>query len=1090
MVRFVRIDSLMNTSSMIPISAIKVRIPPRRRELITRPRLVDLLYEQLDKPLLFVIAPAGYGKTSLLVDLAAQVDLPFCWLSLDTLDQDPQRFLRYLIAAIAERFPAFGRDSLAVLESMTSLASEQDQLLITMTNEISTRIHDHFILVLDDFHFVENVPVIGQLIGRLLELAGETLHLVISSRNLPDFPAAPLLIARNQVGGITFKDLSFQTGEIQQLFQQNRGIELSQPDAEAMLRETEGWIAAIHLSHDLPGSKPLVHPLLSAAALFDFFSREVMERQPQEMQRFMLLTSMFEAFDITMCERVLAPLVGEHPLDWAGLFRRAQTASLFSVPLDDDGHWMRYHHLFQHFLRSQLQYEEPALAWNIQQNLAHVYEQQQHWEEALQIYDRLNDHQNQIRLLGEVGFNFIESGRILTLDSWLKKIPVELVYAQPLLASLLGTVYATQGDPRQALALLDQAEAGLRKQGRQADWVTALVRRSEVYRQLGQYDSTLKDIEAILETVQDSAQRNFQIVHAEAMRIRGLALFGQGRVGDALPWLEDSLHRYRLLGLGNHLPILETELGVIHRRLGELQVSARYFASALHALEHAGNNGWKSRLLNNMGMLKYTTGELQEAHSLLQAAAQTAKQCGYVRIQTNALISLGDLLSDLGELDSAYHCYDQALTQATHLGHSLYIFYASLGEARLKRMSGNPLLALDELRQVELSQVSLGSYEQAFFNLEKGHSLLELNHLDEASRCYHEALALFEAGGNQMEKKLARLWHEVTALLLAPQADVQGLRELLPAQREWRTPTPLMIHAGRAVRWLKSRGHQRLLREPALRLFFEHAGRVLDSLPKVAEALHPPSSDHVPASPRLEITTFGPVQVRQDGRIVELSDWQTREARDLFFYFLQSPPRSKEQIGMDFWPDLSTSRLKMRFKINIYRIRQALGQDVILFKDEQYTFNRSITHHWDRERFDELFQAARRRNTIQERIVVLEQAAALVRGPYLADLEAHWAEPDRLRYEDRHRLAMLELAELYLKSGRTQECLDLARSLLTLDPLLEAAHRLILQVCAARHDPAGLALQYRHYQQIMQAELGMLPSLEMRSLYEKLLTSI
>ncbi|NJC97650.1 MAG: hypothetical protein FIB03_15160 [Anaerolineae bacterium] len=136
----------------MPISRNKVRIPFRRRELVKRTRLFDTLHTQIDRRVLLVIAPAGYGKTSLLVDFALETELPVCWLSLDSLDGEPQRFLRHLIAAVAERFPEFGRDSLAALESMSSFESDGERLLVTITNEINARIADHFYLILDDYH--------------------------------------------------------------------------------------------------------------------------------------------------------------------------------------------------------------------------------------------------------------------------------------------------------------------------------------------------------------------------------------------------------------------------------------------------------------------------------------------------------------------------------------------------------------------------------------------------------------------------------------------------------------------------------------------------------------------------------------------------------------------------------------------------------------------------------------------------------------------------------------------------------------------------------------------------------------------------
>ena len=436
----------MHTSSGLSVSKNKIRVPFRRRELITRARLIDILYEQLEKRILLLVAPAGYGKTSLLVDLAQQTELPVCWLSLDPLDQEPQRFLRYLIAAITERFPEFGRDSLAALESMMSFEQDEERLLVTISNEINAIINEHFLLILDDYHLVGNVPFAGHVISRFLQLTGEHVHLVLASRNLPDLPDSPLLVARNQVGGLTFEALSFLPEEIQQLFQQNNGVSLSRQDAHALVEQTEGWIAAIHLTNGQPGSLPQMHPLESTRELFDFFSQEVLLRQTDQVRRFLLMTSVFDTFDIELCEKVLEPLLEGESFDWTVLFETVRIKNIFSVPLDDEGRWMRYHHLFQHFLRSQLQFEQPVLAWHIQHNLARAYEEQQSWEEALQVYGKLDDYDNQVRLLKHAGSIFIMSGRILTLANWLEKLPDTVTYSQPVLISLLGIIHASRGE--------------------------------------------------------------------------------------------------------------------------------------------------------------------------------------------------------------------------------------------------------------------------------------------------------------------------------------------------------------------------------------------------------------------------------------------------------------------------------------------------------------------------------------------------------------------------------------------------------------------------------------------------------------------
>ncbi len=520
------------------------------------------------------------------------------------------------------------------------------------------------------------------------------------------------------------------------------------------------------------------------------------------------MTSVFDTFDVSMCEKVLEPLLEGEQFPWAALFETVRTGNLFSMPLDDDGQWMRYHHLFQHFLRSQLQYDDPALAWHIQQNLARVYEEGQAWEEALQVYARLDDQENQVRLLIQISPIFITSGRVLTLANWLERLPSNVVYSNPVLLSLMGTIHATRGDNRQALELFNLAELRLRGTENEVKWVTTLSRRAEVFRQLGQFDRSLEDVEKVLEATRDSASPEMQYIFAEAQRIKGLALFGLGHVKDAQVWLQDALQTYRTLGIHNSIPILETELGVVHRRLGEPEITARYYASALQAWENAGNTGWKARLLNNMGLLYHMTGRLEEAYHFLHDALKTAEQSGYVRIQTNVLISLGDLLTDLSDLESAYDYYDQALTLATTLGHSLYIFYASMGEARLQRLSGDALLAIEELKQAEISQVSLGIYERALYNLELGCCWLDANKVEPAVVVLGEAVALFDAGANQMEQANARLWLEVASSVEQSHVAITRLKESIPPQREWQKPTPQMINAGRAGRWLKKKRQQ------------------------------------------------------------------------------------------------------------------------------------------------------------------------------------------------------------------------------------------------------------------------------------------
>jgi ATP/maltotriose-dependent transcriptional regulator MalT len=145
----------------------------------------------------------------------------------------------------------------------------------------------------------------------------------------------------------------------------------------------------------------------------------VLDKQTPDMREFLLVTALFEAFNASLCEAVLNPLLPGDKRNWASLVASIQANNVFTVPLGPDGKWIRYHNLFRHFLQSRLQYEQPTLAWHIQNGLAQYHEKNRSWEEALHLYESLGDRQSLIRVFAIAGIDFIRFSRILTLSNWL-----------------------------------------------------------------------------------------------------------------------------------------------------------------------------------------------------------------------------------------------------------------------------------------------------------------------------------------------------------------------------------------------------------------------------------------------------------------------------------------------------------------------------------------------------------------------------------------------------------------------------------------------------------------------------------------------
>ena len=214
----------MSTSIETSISRTKIVVPERRADLLSRTRLLALMYQMVDKKLALISAPAGYGKTSALIDFAHQSDLPVCWLSLDTLDRDPQRFIGYFIAAISQSFSNFGGQAKALLTEITSFEPKQmEGLVVALVNDLYEHASEHFIVILDDYHLVDYVEEIQHFINRFVQLVDENCHLIISSRTLIPLPDLPLMVARQQVDGLSNLELAFRANEIQALFEKNYG---------------------------------------------------------------------------------------------------------------------------------------------------------------------------------------------------------------------------------------------------------------------------------------------------------------------------------------------------------------------------------------------------------------------------------------------------------------------------------------------------------------------------------------------------------------------------------------------------------------------------------------------------------------------------------------------------------------------------------------------------------------------------------------------------------------------------------------------------------------------------------------------------
>jgi ATP/maltotriose-dependent transcriptional regulator MalT/DNA-binding SARP family transcriptional activator len=1079
------------------ITRTKIIIPRRRAEILSRQRLLNLLLELLDGKLTIIAAPAGYGKTSLLIDFANQVEMPVCWFSLDPLDRDPQRFLAHFIAALNLRFPRFGKSSRAMFEDTTQEQLDLDRMTSTIINDIYENITEHFTIFLDDYHLVGESKPVESFVNRFVQDVDENCHMVIASRVLLTLPDMTLLVARSQVGGLSFDELAFKPEEIQKLLKQNYQMAISEEAAKDLEQQTEGWITGLLLTTQMAGRHAqdrLRLARVSGVGLYEYMTQQILAQQPGEVQDFLLRTSFLEEFDAGLCRSVIGQALNLPEVDWEGLMETALHNNLFILPVGEEGLFLRYHHLFRDYLQNRMLRERADESREIQTSLARVYAERGEWERAYEIFKQLSQPGNIANLIEQAATPLIAQGRLLTLAEWLEALPQNLVSARPALVSIQGSLAVMRGDTHLGLELLDQAIEALRDSGPVVFYARSLVRRSAAHRFLGEYQLAIEDADQALDLpVEDQDMAHLR---AEAMRAKGICLYNQGDLQEALVWSSKALLAYRASKDERNVALVSMETGMIFKASGDYEAAKAAYLKALDFWEMTGNSVGQANLLNNLGVLQHLQGDYDSAISSLERAVQHAQNSHTPRIEAFALTSIGDLYRDLQAGYEALEAYHKAGQIAQQVKERFLLICLNLAEARLT-LDQQPSHA-EELINLATSQAETGGsqFEINLCRLVRGQANVKAGAFAAATCDLEKAAAYFKGETHRLEAALACMYLAISEHNAQANPErgennraMEHLAEmfsLMPEPKSWQ---PLAA-AGIAIKTYLAKLQDRSKTGRLLTELLQAIDRFEQRQPELMRQLRHKATAVPAAPPRLTINALGRIQVRLNGHPISSAGWRQITARDILYLLLAYPKGlTKEQIGVIFWPESSKNELKLRFKNAVYRLRHAVGKEVICFEDEIYRFNYALDYSYDVESFQNEIDLANMSEDSEEKITHYKAALKIYKGPYLLGIDEDWIMSERWRLEKSFFDALLKLAGLYLEKKQFEQGLMCCEHALDNDPCLEDAYRMTMQIYVAMGNWAAAIQQYEKCQQTLLLELSAMPSDETQALYKTLIHS-
>lgn len=647
---------LYNGSMPVPLLATKLYIPSLRPGSVRRPRLINRLNDGLTRKLALVSASAGFGKTTLLSEWVAGYGQAVGWLSLDESDRDPVRFLTYFIAALRTIAPNLGEEPLAALHSPQPPSVEP--LLTSLLNEIST-LPGKLILVLDDYHLLD-CPAVDHSLAFLVAHQPPQLHLVIASREDPPLPLARLR-ARGQLLELRTADLRFTSGEAADFLNQTMELSLSAEDVAALEARTEGWIAGLQLAALSMQGKSDTTPFIQSFTgshrfVLDYLLEEVLQRQPEALQDFLLCTSILERLCAPLCESVFPDVPGQATLE------ALEHANLFIVPLDNERRWYRYHHLFGDLLRQRLQQGRG-------EGVAVFHLRASQWHEAngglMEAYSHAlaaKDFERAARL-AEAAWPGMDSS--FQPAAWLmqvKKLPEAVICSRPVLCVQLGRAFSDVGDPLTSESHLQNAERALARSAGQEDGEslpgTIALARSYNAQVQGDLDNTVKyaELAARLIPEEDTYRR------AQATIMLQFTHWASGNLDASLralyDWM-DTMHK-----MGNQVFVVASafavaDLLVALGRLGEAEKALR------DALQLAARQGGEAEPITahhhlGLAMLAHERGDEPAAAQYLQTAATRGQQTTLVDWPYRWQVAQARLKESAGEFAAALERLDEA----------------------------------------------------------------------------------------------------------------------------------------------------------------------------------------------------------------------------------------------------------------------------------------------------------------------------------------------------------------------------------------------------------------------------------------------
>ncbi len=1046
---------------------------------ISRERFQPVFQQILRNKLTLVIAGPGYGKSTIVSQAVAQLGRDVLWYRLDPSDQDFDTFVSYLIAGLASQYTDFGRTIVDDINEALGLGRRPEEVLTILLRHMENLPQQDYLIVLDDYHLVQDSGVINYAVEFFLKNIPHQIHLILISRSDPKLKISQLKAGR-AVLELDKNDLCFTVSEVAALFNEIFQLPLSETGIRDLQQKTVGWVAALILFfHGLRGkSQAEIEDALgrmkgSHKNIAGYLEENVYALLPDETKHFLLKTSLLTRMNVNFCDRLIK---NENS---SAILSNIEQQHLFTFSLDEDRQWYCYHHLFQTFLQKKLRsgYSNEQIR-ELHTEIAHLWIEIGEKEEALGHYLAGEQIEQACRLLSETAAQLIYKGRLSTIQAYIQHAPGNYRASEPWLLFLQGVADALSGKALDAILFFEKACRLFEQKGLLKGTIWCLQYLAVINFIDGDFKKAGAVFEKLIQNKNSAPEENLNnylhliqlschlgLMDKADQYARELAIIINDIKDDGLQAVSRAY--FDLCLSWRHIFAGEFKQAGIYqdRALGPLEKYGFQSLITLHYtlasyLHYSQGNYDKSLVSARQGLTLMRTGGIQDYFPF-----------GWLLIhEASNLFELGKIPEAIEKADAALSFFRKAGlrwgTGWSHLVlHKIFSYTGDTLAAHMHFESCSTILAdltIPEMQgELKITAAARALTEKRFLDAENFISAAE-QELRPFTNRYTTLLLvsirLYQAQGQnhqalQAARRVLEICRKYQHNLLTIFAkkwnqvilgDPVWIIPLLMEMRDCDSQSPdmqFLIHQ---------------LKDMSAGLIPNQPVGVNDPVKENQGGIELLTS--ATALPGLHIFCFGNFKLFRGDKEITIQCWKSKNALNLFKYFVTRQNRGylhREALAELLWPDQNPSITTNRLHVTISALRRVLEPELVKGMDSAYILSQNHFYRMDlgpggsvdTVQFEEALKLAEKsRNDPQAALPHYLKAETLYQGEFLAeDPYLEWCNPLRENYREKYLNLMTRLMTHFEKEGAYDQSVEYANKYLAVDPYAEPIYQALMR---------------------------------------------